>query len=653
MNLEGQQTPKVLKLSEITEKVVTSLAKFIEPYARVIDQANDYDMLTRELSNNIIRENIVEHVSSNIIAAIDRLGTDSSYYEFIRKLVLCSTLTNYTTTMQNILSYFCNKLAKNFDSLQYEPDEFTLLIMMICCDDRSFVSKLPLERRIGFAHGTMKYLCGEDIPDLSPDKMGGNGVVMSILLDSAISGYTMEQLEGILQKYTSGWIRPQWITPYIAELINIVNGSDKETLLHRINENTWRYMMEDKVRNLSIEIRNSKSWNVKVDPSWIRGFIWDILEIFCQFRDDISATGYDQISCEPTGKMIRKLMDSVHHGYQLLEIDKPIVMGDILKCIADIYFIGYPSDGPSRKIISDVIYHFTGSGKWEDGWLEGPYLKALQLAYDKDPIFAEFKELYQMSDSPFEQCLYGFMDKSFESALDLLPATEAKKPERWTYDEDDEEQKEDESPEDENEEPKHRVPGYDIEATQSTKGYDKHSKSVQNGTTKIYKAYKNYKNNEAKVDSQIEKMVSAAKRAFTPDKTEQIISGKRFTPIGLLKKCLLTAGIFSWSKIGGIIYIVVSHTLAKQRTEREKKEILVQLEEEIKLLDEKIDDARGDGNRKAKYALMRTRAELKNARDKIRFNLTATKTDLKTAVNYIKHPARAFDRGGRREDEEY
>ena len=86
------------------------MAKFIEPYARAIDQASDYDMLTRELSNNIIRENLVEHVSSNIIAAIDRLGTDSSYYDFLQKLVLCSTLTNYSTTMQNILTHFCNKL---------------------------------------------------------------------------------------------------------------------------------------------------------------------------------------------------------------------------------------------------------------------------------------------------------------------------------------------------------------------------------------------------------------------------------------------------------------------------------------------------------------------------------------------------------------
>jgi hypothetical protein len=84
----------------------------------------------------------------------------------------------------------------------------------------------------------------------------------------------------------------------------------------------------------------------------------------------------------------------------------------------------------------------------------------------------------------------------------------------------------------------------------------------------------------------------------------------------------------------------VSHTLNKKRTKKQKTEILLEIETEIKMLDEKIEDARGDGNRKAKYALMRTKAELIRARDKIRYNLTATKEDMKTAKAYINNDQR-------------
>ena len=61
----------------------------------------------------------------------------------------------------------------------------------------------------------------------------------------------------------------------------------------------------------------------------------------------------------------------------------------------------------------------------------------------------------------------------------------------------------------------------------------------------------------------------------------------------------------------------------------------MELETEIKLLEEKIDDARGDGNRQAKYALMRTKAELERARDRIRYNLNASYQDMQSAKETI------------------
>ena len=50
-----------------------------------------------------------------------------------------------------------------------------------------------------------------------------------------------------------------------------------------------------------------------------------------------------------------------------------------------------------------------------------------------------------------------------------------------------------------------------------------------------------------------------------------------------------------------------------------------------KMLDEKIEDARGDGNRQAKYSMMRTRAELQKALEQIKYGLTASEKAMNTA----------------------
>ncbi len=207
------------------------------------------------------------------------------------------------------------------------------------------------------------------------------------------------------------------------------------------------------------------------------------------------------------------------------------------------------------------------------------------------------------------------------------PATEAKSV-QWSMDDDDEDEKD------------KKNTNVEIDASQSTKGYKKSSKVQEDAQNKIYKAYAKYKNNEKKVDSQLSKMLSAAKRAFTPDKTEEIIEGKKFSPISLLKRILVTAAIFNFTKVGAFVYLVTSWTIDKKRTTKQKQEILLEINTEIKMLDEKIEDARGDGNRQAKYALMRTKEELVRASNKIKYNLAATKDDMKTAKAYINNDDR-------------
>jgi hypothetical protein len=54
---------------------------------------------------------------------------------------------------------------------------------------------------------------------------------------------------------------------------------------------------------------------------------------------------------------------------------------------------------------------------------------------------------------------------------------------------------------------------------------------------------------------------------------------------------------------------------------RERNKILRELEDEIEVVNEKIDDSRGDENKQKKYELIRIRSELNRTRDKIRLGL--------------------------------
>jgi len=165
--------------------------------------------------------------------------------------------------------------------------------------------------------------------------------------------------------------------------------------------------------------------------------------------------------------------------------------------------------------------------------------------------------------------------------------------------------------------------------------YKKDSVVMHDEQHKIYKAFKNYKNAEDKVDSQLTKMVNTTKNMFLGDVRTEIVEGKNVTPIGLLKKALGTAAVFSFGPIKGLVLLVVRYALKKQTSVSERKKIILELEAELEMIEEKIEDARGDNNRQAKYALMRTRTELNTAIRKIKLGLEADQRSIDTAKNLI------------------
>lgn len=168
-----------------------------------------------------------------------------------------------------------------------------------------------------------------------------------------------------------------------------------------------------------------------------------------------------------------------------------------------------------------------------------------------------------------------------------------------------------------------------------TEAVHKDSPKMNNAERNIYKAYRSYKDAEEKVDSQITKALNGMKRVLTGDVRSEIIEGKKFSAIGLLKQLLGTAALFSFGKIKGVIALVVAYALKKKTTVSERRKILMELDTEIEMITEKIEDARGDGNRKAKYSMMRTKKELENAKKRIEYGLEADSRSLSKAKSTL------------------
>jgi len=179
----------------------------------------------------------------------------------------------------------------------------------------------------------------------------------------------------------------------------------------------------------------------------------------------------------------------------------------------------------------------------------------------------------------------------------------------------------------------------------ATEATHKDSLAMNAAGKKIYKAYRTYKESEEKVDSQITKGLIGLKNVVTGDVRSEVIEGKKFSAIGLLKKLLGTVAIFSFGKIRAVIFLVVRYALKKKTTQAERRKIILELETELEMITEKIEDARGDGNREAKYAMMRTKKELENAKKRIEYGLEASERDVRGAKSVLSS-ARAQTAGG-------
>ena len=136
--------------------------------------------------------------------------------------------------------------------------------------------------------------------------------------------------------------------------------------------------------------------------------------------------------------------------------------------------------------------------------------------------------------------------------------------------------------------------------------------------------------------------MNGIKGVLTGDVRTEVIEGKKFSAIGLLKQLLGTVAIFSTNKIAGVIALVTKYALKKKTTQSERRKIIMELETEIELITEKIEDAKSDGNREAKYAMMRTKKDLEHALNRINYGMEADGVATRNAKQILDE-----SRGGR------
>ena len=619
------------------------MAHFVEQYTHMLQQCSDFDSLANAV-DVCISKNILNHVSTDIKEAIDRLYLDNPIDRFIGTMVVASTTSDHSETTLNLLIHFCNRITKEFDSLVIELTDFALLVVTICADDKQFITKLTNDQKDLISDTLVTwYLVRTQSDKENIDRQHESlRTSMELILQGKLS---MEELDRefkgryeniTLSKVGTSFAHPvnEIIRPFQALFINIVQNVNRAGLLNELCRKRWVDYLDEVLSGKAV-LYQRKFNKAEVDDyrMILNDFVWG----FKSLNDELSTTGYDNIENPVVGKFLWNFITNLHQHYEVNDFSATEI-ALLLREAQRIFRDSFCTTENARLIIDSIVRSYCDTGDYESALLRCEYKTAIRLFLEQDEMFKIWRT--EMTDKTAEMefdrvlatYLACYVNPILTQATELIKATEAENDRRWQEEDEDSEKESEENDDNEEEEP---YDGPEIVAKQSTKGYSKFSKFQAEADRKIYKGYKKYKNNEEKVDSQLAKMLTAAKKAFAQDKTEEIISGKKFTPIGILKKVLKTAAVFSFSKIAGIVYLVTSHTLSKKRTEKQRAEILSQIDEEIKLLDEKIEDARSDGNRQAKYSLMRTRSELIRARDKIKYNLTATKNDLKTAKSYL------------------
>ena len=320
-----------------------------------------------------------------------------------------------------------------------------------------------------------------------------------------------------------------------------------------------------------------------------------------------------------------------------------IVVGILKDCDIDLVF---DKDTNTSYCNLSHIFHIAANEiRHRYSFNVSPRLLDIAFKIFSDPqMFAVAKMYYKGTDVTVSD-LVDVLEKEYQDSLKSdnqpIPVTEAKKEDysKYNWDDDDkstdnEKDTTDNKPNDDDTKETNKKKSSEknteedipMHGTAKLKGMEKGIKRSNNFAktkNKVYMEYAKYKQQEQKIDSQVSKVVLNAGKVVagvTDDQVKRrVVGNDKFSVVSILKRLIGTYAIFSFSKIGAVCLLVVRVALGKFVTDRERIKIINELESEIEIVDEKIQDARGDENKEAKYALMRTKNNLQNAVKKIKY----------------------------------
>lgn len=594
----------------------------------------------------------------------------------------------------DLLIAAANRYTQEYEKLPFNMNGKELSFIIIASDRRrELLKKLTEDDRCDLALQLLRLVKEDQDATPTDPEIAANQEWLQDFISKIYDMYLENKTEEECKKYFEETV-PDWneriqlkmdTYEFIRKLYEVMSG---DSVLELINEEcSWYIRIKEMDLRESIVKELSIKYNNAIAGQYFDCFVGDLTYAYHEFIKANASTYLErdknndslELPNATIGEFIIRLDHAVTSFMKATKdsFDDTQCASFIMRRALNIFNQIYWVPKYLTNTISDIISAYD---TLDDGWFNIKYLRSIQMHLSNDPVYQEYiKNLSDPQEARFitKMDSYSYRDHIFKYLDDVypcpdivfdtpkIPATEASRASLNRREEelnareaelakrekklqaassrmskkdqeyDDDHDFAEDTDEEEEEEPQKDL-GYDIEAKQSTKGYKKNSTRVAKANRYIYKSYHKFKRNEQKVDSQIDKMVDAAKNAFTTgDRTDAIISGRRWTPTGLMKQALKTAAIFSFNKIAGIAYVVGNFAINKKRTEKQRREIIAEIDTEIKMLDEKIDDARGDGNREAKYALMRTRAELERTRQKIAYNMSASKGQLRSARDFL------------------
>ena len=170
------------------------------------------------------------------------------------------------------------------------------------------------------------------------------------------------------------------------------------------------------------------------------------------------------------------------------------------------------------------------------------------------------------------------------------------------------------------------------EATKGKKGKDskiwKVAHKIDKGVTKLAS------NAKETISRAISTPIQNIMKASKEERKKRIIEGKFYLKIWKLITRAVGAGVVYFFKgpLLAVIALVGSVVIDKIKDKRVKDQVLHEIETEIKIVDEKIEDAKSDASKQEKYALMRLKSELEREHKRIKYSLGPSTSDTKSIV---------------------